>query len=258
MLQDGRMFFTAKEWEGRLPGLDSVAAVFARQDGEVVTKSGTTEVRRIGNLFIKKYWVTHPNQVLSGATRGALFGKSKVRREFENLVWLRAHGFDAPAPVAYGEERRARCLMRSCLITEAVAEAVGFDAICRARYCVPSGGRTARNSVPYKFADHLRRLHEQHFIHRDLFWRNILVAGNRFYLIDAHKGGYRRGTRAHDLATLDAPAPAFFRRTERLRFFLRYLNHQKLTAADKRLARQVLRLAAPLREKQIGRVRRGR
>jgi hypothetical protein len=60
------------------------------------------------------------------------------------------------------------------------------------------------------------------------------------------------------LATLDAPAPWFFRRTERLRFFLRYRRHPHLTAADKKLLRRVLKLAEPLREKQLGRVRRGR
>src|SRR5438046_1917510 len=116
------MFFTAKDWRPilRERGIDSVAAVYALDGGQVFTKSGTTEVRRLGDLFIKKYWVTRPNQILSGATRGALFGKSKVRREFENLAWLRAHGFDAPAPVAYGEERRAGCLVRSCLVSEAV------------------------------------------------------------------------------------------------------------------------------------------
>jgi len=93
------------------------------------------------------------------------------------------------------------------------------------------------------------------------FWRNILISGNsldRFYLIDAHKGGVRRGNRADDLAALDSPAPAFFRRTERLRFFLRYLNHQRLTAADKALARRALKRAEPLRDKQLDRVRRRR
>ncbi len=265
MVQNRRMFFTAKEWQGRLPGLDSVAAVFALREGEIITKTGTTEVRRVGRLFIKKYWVTHPNQILSGATRGAVFGKSKVRREFENLVWLRAHGFDAPAPVAYGEERRAGCLVRSCLISEAAPGAQGLDAIVRSQAqskaeCRPHAPPQSASlrGLLQTLADHVRRLHDAGFFHRDLFWRNILVAGDRFYLIDAHKGGYRRGSRAQDLATLDAPAPAFFRRTERLRFLLRYLQRERLTPADKRLAREILRLAAPLREKQISRVRRGR
>jgi hypothetical protein len=241
------MFFTAKDWQPllRATGLDSVAAVYALESGRVFAKTRTAEVRRVelgGRVvFIKKYWVTKASQIVSAATRGAVFGTSKVCREFENLVWLRSHGFDAPAPVAYGEERRARCLVRSCLISEAV-----------------DGTAFTPQDDWLLLADYIRRLHAEQFFHCDLFWRNILVAGKTFYLIDAHKGGYRRGNVTGDLATLDAPAPWFFRRTERLRFFLRYLNHVKLTAADKALARRVLNLAAPMRQKQLSRVRRGR
>jgi len=246
----------APEWQPFLMQhrLDTVAAVYALDAGKVFTQTRTTEVRRVelGNraVFIKKYWVTKSSQILSGVTRGAVLGISKVRREYENLARLRGWGLDAPTPIAYGEDRRAGCLMRSCLISEAIPEARGLDALIR------EGHRDVA-----KLADCVRRLHDHHFIHCNLFWRNILVSGNsldRYYLIDAHKGGICRGHRADDLATLDAPAPAFFRRTERLRFFLRYLNHPGLTAADKTLARRVLKLAAPLRDKQLGRVRRSR
>jgi len=252
MIQKLPMLSTAKDWQPllRAHGLDSVAAVYALDAGQIVTKTRTTEVRRVElsdrMVFIKKYWVTKASQIISGATRGTVLGKSKVRREYENLARLRAWGLNAPAPVAYGEERRTGCLVRSCLISEAI-DGRGLDALIR------DGWRNLAD-----LADYIRRVHDHSFIHCDLFWRNILVAGNSFYLIDAHKGGYRRGRRADDLATLDAPAPAFLRRTERLRFFLRYLNHPRLTAADKALARQVLKLAAPMRGKQLGRVRRGR
>jgi tRNA A-37 threonylcarbamoyl transferase component Bud32 len=253
MIQNACMVFTAKDWQPllRAHGLTTVDAVYALKAGQLYRKTGSTEVRsvRLGerDVFIKKYWVTKASQIVSGVTRGAVLGKSKVRREFENLQQLRDWGFDAPAPVAYGEQRRARCLVRSFLISETVPEACSLDAWIR------NGQRDFA-----ALADYVRRLHDRQFFHCDLFWRNILVAGDRFYLIDAHKGGYRRGNRAQDLAALDAPAPAFFRRTERLRFFLRYLNHRKLTGADKKLLRQVLRLAEPMREKQIDRARRGR
>ena len=236
-----------RDWQPllRAHGLDSVAAVYELEAGTVVTKTGTTEVRRVelGDraVFIKKYWVTKPNQIISGLTRGVVFGKSKVRREFDNLLRLRAWGLDAPAPVAFGEERRAGILVRSCLISEAV-----------------DGRSVDKNVDLMKLADYIRRLHDHHFVHCDLFWRNIIVSGNSFFLIDAHKGHLWRNElagRAHDLATLDAPAPWFFRRTQRLRFLLRYLNRPKLTAADKQLVRLTLKLAAPLRERQLARVR---
>ncbi len=249
----------APEWRPVLQKrrLDTVAAVYACEPGTVVAHSRSTEVRRVelGDriVFIKKYWVTKPSQIISGVSRGAVFGKSKVRREFDNLARLRAWGMDAPAPVAYGEERRAGCLVRSCLISEAIPEARAFDELIRGGY---------RDVVP--LADYVRRLHDHRFVHCDLFWRNIILSGSsldHFYLIDAHKGHIWRNElagRAHDLATLDAPAPWFFRRTERLRFLRRYLGRAKLTAADKKLARLVLNLAAPLRDRQLRRVRSAR
>jgi hypothetical protein len=61
-------------------------------------------------------------------------------------------------------------------------------------------------------------------------------------------------SRAKDLATLDAPAPGFFRRTERLRFFLRYRGHATLANEDKKLIDLVLRVAEPMRATQLRRV----
>src|SRR2546422_1975651 len=49
--------------------------------------STSTEVRRVAFgkrvVFIKKYWVTKRSQILSGVTRGVVFGTSKVRREYD-------------------------------------------------------------------------------------------------------------------------------------------------------------------------------
>jgi hypothetical protein len=112
-------------------------------------------------------------------------------------------------------------------------------------------------------ADYTRRLHDHRFVHHDYFWRNIILTGDsleHFHLIDAHKGRRWRlweanRCRAKDLATLDAPAPPFFRRTDRLRFLLAYCGHARLTPADKRLIRWTVRLAEPMRSKQLMRVR---
>src|SRR5262245_39760246 len=87
----------------RKPRLDGVEAVYAFQGGEVVASSRSSEVRRVllpggGSggrpriVFIKKYWTVSRRQLWSGALRGTFFGRSKVRREFENLSRLRAWG----------------------------------------------------------------------------------------------------------------------------------------------------------------------
>jgi tRNA A-37 threonylcarbamoyl transferase component Bud32 len=268
----------APGWENLLHarGLDGVDAIYRMADGEVITHSGSTEVRRIElseggvtrTVFVKKYWAVSARQLWSGALRGTFLGRSKARREFENLARLRAWGLDAPSPVACGEERCAGWLMRSFLISEGVADPLPLDLFIQD--FLPSQPesprRLLRRDLIQRLADYTRRLHECRFVHHDYFWRNILLSGaslEHFWLIDAHKGrrwfpGTQFHSRAKDLATLDAPAPHFFRRAERLWFFLCYAGRPKLTGKDKRFIRRVLRLAAPLREQQLRRVLDGR
>ena len=267
----------APEWENLLRAhrLLTVADVYGlKDDSQIIKRSDSSEVRRVilrsgdrtYTVIIKKYWATKQSQLWSGFWRGTFLARSKIRREFENLGRLRAWGIDAPTPVASGEERRCRWLWRSFLITESVAEPLPLDLFIRDY--LPSlpieEGRRTRQELIHCLADYTRRLHSHRFVHHDYFWRNIILTGknlSHFFLIDAHKGGLwppwaERASRAKDLATLDAPAPKCFRRTERLRFFLRYVWHLSLTADDKKLIRLTLKIAAPLRERQYRRVQR--
>ena len=265
----------APGWESllRAQRWDGAGSLFEVTTGTAVTRSGSTEVRRLTvgegpdrrTLFLKKYWVNRPAQLWSGMFRGTFFGRSKVRREYENLARLRRWELDAPAPVAYGEERCARWLLRSFLLSEGVANPRPLDLFIRDHLpALPPGEqRRRRRELVLRLADHTRRLHDHRFVHHDCFWRNIILTGeslDHFHLIDAHKGRCWRPweanrCRAQDLAALDAPAPRFFRRTERLRFFLAYRGHARLTLADKQLIRTVLGQAGRLREPQLERVR---
>ncbi len=265
----------APEWKNLLHESDlaDVAAIYRCNTGDVMTQSGSTQVRRVrlgggtvaSTVFIKKYWVTRAGQLWSGMFRGVLFGTSKARREFNNLNLLRARGLDAPAGVAFGEERRGGFVVRSFLISEGVADPQPLDLLIRdwlpAQPAVEQ--RRWRAELIRQLADYTRRLHAQHFVHHDYFWRNIILIGARlehFALIDAHKGRIwpawaEQRCRAKDLATLDAPAPAFFRRTERLRFLLAYLGKKNLDASGKQFLRRVLQIAEPMRGRQLRRVR---
>jgi len=256
----------------RAQTLDSVEAVYARTDGRVFAHSGTTEVRRIELadgprpriLFLKKYSFPTAAERWRGALRGTFLVRSKVRREFDNLTRLRAWGFDAPAPVAWGEERIAGWLARSFLISEEVPEPLPLHRFIRdvLPTRAPEEQRALRAGLIRRVAELTRRLHERRFVHHDLFWRNIILSGSdftRLFLIDAHKGrvwraGSEDRSRAADLAALDAPAPQFFRRAERLRFFLLYLGRARLTVEDRTLLRATLRAAAPMRERQLRRL----
>lgn len=268
----------APDWQALLQAneLDSVEAVYALRTGTVVKPGTATELRCFElsedgsrrELYLKKYWFPTFAHRWSGGYRGTFLGVSKVRREFENLARLRAWGLDAPAPVAYGEERSAGWLRRSFLISEGVHDPLSLDLFIRDHLpTLPAPEQLSlRRELITRLADYSRRMHEQGFVHHDFFWRNILLSGaslGHFFLIDSHKGRCwkpwmeSRG-RAKDLATLDAPAPVFFRRSERLRFFLHYRGHSRLTPDDKHLVRLILRLAEPLRAAQLQRVHRAK
>ncbi|HVM59376.1 MAG TPA: lipopolysaccharide kinase InaA family protein [Verrucomicrobiae bacterium] len=260
----------------RQHGPATVDTVYRVREGVVLSGGTATEVRRVEVeddkqtriLYIKKYWYPTARLRWSGSYRGTFFGISKVRREYENLRQLREWGLDAPVPVAYGEERHNGWLLRSCLISEGVPSPLSLDLFIRdVLPAMPTPERrTRQRELIHNLADYTRRMHEHRFVHHDYFWRNILLSARsleHFYLIDSHKG--RRwsswadlASRAKDLATLDSPAPSFFRRSERLRFFLRYRGHARLTSADKELLRHALRVAAPLRAPQLDRVRRAK
>jgi hypothetical protein len=264
----------APEWQERLRqrGLASVEAVYQLREGTILKAGAATELRRVefsheGQtrvLYIKKYWYPTSRLRWSGFYRGTFFGMSKVRREYENLARLRVWGLDAPAPVAYGEERRNRWLYRSYLISEGVPWPLPLDLFIRdVLPTMPAPERQRQQTeLLQRLADYTRRMHEHRFVHHDYFWRNILLSGkslSHFFLIDSHKGRCWHSWAefdgwAKDLATLDSPAPWFFRRSERLRFFLRYREHRRLTTGDKDLVRLILRLAKPLRTSQLNRV----
>ena len=259
----------AAPWQALLRAhrLDSVDAVYALSVGTMIKRANSTEVLcirlaegdREHQLYIKKYRVTKFNQLLSGFFRGTFLGRSKVQREFENLAQLRRWGLDAPVPIAYGEQRCAGWLIRSLLVSEGVPEPVPLDVFIRD--LLPQQPQQRHELVEH-LANYVCRLHDHHFVHHDLYWRNIILSDrslDHFSLIDAHKGSIwkdkrERKARAQDLATLDAPAPAFFRRTERLRFFLRYRGREKLTSDDRTLLRLTLQIALPLRSRQLKRV----
>ena len=223
-------------WETvlRAHGLDSVDGVYRKEGGKTVARSGSTEVREFlldgdsgsRTVFIKKYWARRRSQIWSGMFRGTFFGRSKVRREYENLARLRGWGFDAPRPVAYGEERRARWLLRSYLISEGVPNAMPLHVFIRDQLSTlpQEDARRARRELIERLAACTRRLHEHRFVHHDYFWRNILLTGTNlthFFLIDAHKGRCwlpweELRSRAKDRASYAeiprAPLPAYCRR----------------------------------------------
>ncbi|WP_273703368.1 lipopolysaccharide kinase InaA family protein [Candidatus Accumulibacter vicinus] len=256
----------------RAASLETFEPAFLCEQGTVVRRSGSSEVRRVEIevagarqvLFLKKSWVTRWAQLRSRVFRGMFFGASQVRREFANLERLHTWQLTEATPVAFGEERRVGWLWRSFLITTGIPEPMSVDAFIRD--VLPrlpgAAGRSGRRELLRQVARLTRVLHARQFTHGDLYWRNLVIADNdpaQLSLIDMPRGRQhlrelRVAARAADLAALDAPAPWFFRRTERLRFLLDYRQTRRLDADGKELIRQVLKLAEPMRRKQLAHV----
>src|SRR5690606_22696241 len=102
------------------------------------------------------------------------------------------------------------------------------------------------DAISRQLARATRVLHDHHFAHNDLKWRNLLVnSQGELFLIDCPTGSFWWGPFLRyrivkDLACLDKVAKYHLSRTQRLRFYLLYRGRQRLSTGDKRRIRQIL------------------
>ena len=219
----------------------SLDAVFALQ-GEAITHDPLSDVIRVefGGLryYVKRY---------HGAGKGArrFVGRPRVKAEWQNLKHFATWGIPTAPIAAYGLERKGAAFHRGALITQELVDTTDMwrlassgDARLRDRAWV--------EDVSCQLARATRILHDHHFAHNDLKWRNLLVDEHRrLYFIDCPTGAFWRGPFLRrrivkDLACLDKVAKYHLSRTQRLRFYLRYAERDRLTAQDKARLRQVL------------------
>ena len=161
---------------------------------------------------------------------------SKARREFHNYGSLAACGARVAQRVAVGERRDAIGRLREAfIITVAVPGARTLI-----EYAAATRAGAERDRVFSELAQFTRAMHDRHFFYHDLVWRNVLVNNkDEVVFIDCPRGGVARfGRNRHrlrDLASLDKSAWKFCRRTERLRFILRYLGRTRVDAEARAL-----------------------
>ncbi len=219
----------------------SLEVVFALQ-GERLTSDPLSEVIRIERngvrYYVKRYW---------GAGKGLrrLIGRPRVKAEWQNLELFRRWGIPTAPVVAYGLERHGGQFRRGALITRELEQtqdlaliANTLDARLRDRGWV--------QEISLQAADATRTMHEHGFAHNDLKWRNLLVdPQRRLYLIDCPTGSFWWGPFLQhriikDLACLDKVGKYHLSRTQRLRFYLQYVQRERLTAGDKPRIRQIV------------------
>lgn len=201
--------------------LGAVLKAFETQD---TSRSSACELSHEGQRAYLKFGPLRGKHRLRHGLRALLPGQRVPRlQEFENLIWLREHGFGAPRPLVAGALRRAGLPAFQFLATEFVEDSSDLRSLCE-------GQRGA--GLPLDFFLELgcsvRRLHELGFTHRDLYPRNLLLSpesgSKRVAFIDSWRGGPRRGLRGpeYDLACFLLFAPLLFDEAQTSAFLRAY------------------------------------
>lgn len=216
--------------------------MFALQ-GEQLTSDDVSEVVRVeyGGL---RYYVKRYRKAGKGMLRNFM-GKPRIQGEWESLQWFAKWGLATAPVVAYGLERRYGRFVRGALITQEIPDTLDLAQLSR-----QEDGRLSDpawvDRISRQLAAAARTLHNHGFIHNDFKWRNLLVdADDRLYLIDCPLGDFWQGTLLDyriikDLKCLDHYAKSNLSRTQRLRFYLHYIERTRLRESDKNHVRRIL------------------
>lgn len=219
-----------------------LASVFALE-GKRLTRDPLSEVVLIERdgvrYYVKRYW---------GAGKGLrrYIGRPRVKAEWQNLKNFAKWGIPTAPIVAYGLERKGGAFVRGALITRELEHTRDLALMAK------KGDARLRDAgwvdgVSRQLARATRALHDHHFAHNDLKWRNLLVNEQaELFLIDCPTGSFWWGPFLRyrvikDLACLDKVASKVLTRSQRLRFFLQYRGRERLSSGDKRRVRQIVK-----------------
>ena len=227
------------EGESRLfSSFDRIASL----QGEPINASRMSYLVRVP-LDGKYYYVKVYH--VAGRYLRRFLGRSRVAAEWQNQRYFEYLDVPTARVVAFAETNDRR----GAIVTEEVAGSVDLWTLSQ-RSPQIFRDRTWCNAIILELANHTRSLHDAGFVHYDLKWRNILVTEvePKVRIIDCPLGRtfdksvplYHRGV-VKDLACLDRVARFFLSRSQRLRFFLHYRGHKRLTREDRRILLRVLR-----------------
>ncbi|MCP8465094.1 lipopolysaccharide kinase InaA family protein [Pseudomonas sp. ZM23] len=219
----------------------SLEAVFDLE-GERITRDAISEVIRIEREGVRYYVKRYRN---AGKGYRRYLARPRVKAEWQNLKQFAKWGIPTADVVAYGLERERGAFKRGALVTR---ELVGTDDLARlAKKRDPRlKDRVWVEHIMQQLAAYTRTMHDHHFTHNDLKWRNILVDGEgKVFFIDCPIGDFWIGFMLRyritkDLATLDKVAKRHLSATQRLRFYLLYRRRERLNASDKKRIRHIV------------------
>lgn len=150
--------------------------------------------------------------------------------ETRNLLLFEALGIPTLKVLAWGQRSNAfGKLEQEFIITQTAEQMIPLDELLIKRRLA----RKTRLQIIDQIAANTRTLHQHHFYHKDLHWRNLLInkEGNTPTVcwIDCPRGSFhhspwqRRHWQQKDCATLDKHAYPFCTIAERRRFAAQYL-----------------------------------
>lgn len=209
--------------------------------GELISSDPISEMRRVKAdgtaYFVKIYYQ-------AGKHLRRFLGRSRARAEFENLNYFDACGIATPNIVAFGEFTQG-VKRQACLITEEIPSVESLLDLKNNQDPKLEDPKWVRR-IADLIAMYTSKLHAKGFIHIDLKWRNILVekSTEKVYFIDCPQGHHPRINlergKIKDLACLDKVAKYVLSHTQRLRFYMKYAEINKLSALHKQRIRKVL------------------
>jgi len=178
-------------------------------------------------------------------------GRPRLRGEWENLQLFEQWNLPSARLTAFGMEKFGPFFKRGSAITHELPETNDLAQLVKNKDSRIKDPQWIA-SVSKQLAHAARVMHSHRFAHGDFKWRNILVTTNgdpQTYLIDCPDGKfwippflqYRKNK---DIACLDKYGKQVLSRTQRLRFYLDYLEQDRLTEKDRRNLRHILRFFA--------------
>ncbi len=228
-------------------GLESMDDVFLFDRGKNLTKDNLAEFRqRImfdtdnpkAVLFLKRYQnVPKSRQIENWLSRGKRI--STMACDLEPAEDLRKLGINTPGIVAFGQDWSDLFEKRSFIITEKIPDSASLEEK------LPDGFSRRRKNFIESLAEFVRKFHKTGYRHRDLYLCHIFCnLQGQFTLIDLNRVFkpfvFSRKYRIKDLAQLYYSAPGkIFTKADKLRFFLAYLQKNKLSKKDKILIRKI-------------------
>lgn len=175
-----------------------------------------------------------------------LFRRGRSRTEVRNLLFFKSLGIATPEVLAWGERRnRWGKQIQDFIITRAIPQTVTLEEYLQSG----EASAKARLELARDLGNKMKILHQHHFYHKDIHFRNILVPDSdsraRLYFIDCPRGRFHTGLRPKkhwqlkDLGILDKYASVLCSNRERIAFLENYLDLGRDTVAFARTAKEI-------------------